>query len=363
MKSSLLLLSTLLICSFHLAQDSTALYPYRSGEKWGFCNYKGIIQITPEYDSVSSFYKHYISGAYWAKTIHKGKEGYIGPDNEYIIPPKYHTCDIGYAQDDYFYIVSKKGKYGVTDKEFNKVIPLKYDEIFKSDQDLYGEGSRNNFYCKEGGKILKIDISKPDEVIEVKNTTEKKLKEPVYLMEDDGYDYGGYKKSTPPPLPFDKFKEIHKTSIDSISTEKFEHKYYKVYFKNKVGLVHKDEIKNLSSDFFLPTEFDDIYKVSNYRRKPLIIASKNGKHGVIDYSQKTLVPFVYDSIVKYFIDAVIVENNGNFGVYHLELKEVIKPKYKTLKFLSSHKGVTLLTTFDHDHKDLITSFGAEFFED
>ena len=70
------------------AQLSQKLFPYRDGNKWGYCDRDGKVVIAPQWDRADPF------GHFSAKVmIRQGNEVYyclVDEKGKYIIPPELH---------------------------------------------------------------------------------------------------------------------------------------------------------------------------------------------------------------------------------------------------------------------------------
>lgn len=111
--------------------------------------------------------------------------------------------------------------------------------------------------------------------------------------------------------------------------------YFAVQKNDKVGYM------NTQGKLVIPTIYDDLQdpdnkydetwanSVTNNR----IVVAKNGKYGVIDTSNKTILPFnnKYDRIDNYSEGMAAVRSKaGKWGFINLDGKEVIAPQYQAL---------------------------------
>ena len=93
------------------------LIPYRKGNKWGFCDKRGMIVIDCIYDLVEPFNNHF------AKVYCNNRWGIIRENGDYIIRGLEHIKE--YSEG--LVAACFNGKWGYIDKNGQIAIPFKFD--------------------------------------------------------------------------------------------------------------------------------------------------------------------------------------------------------------------------------------------
>lgn len=87
--------------------------------------------------------------------------------------------------------------------------------------------------------------------------------------------------------------------------------------------------------------------------KELICAVKNGKYGIINYKNETLLPFIYDMIRPYSKGYLIVTKEHLQGVYNFKCEIIVQPKYSDIKMRATrdrYKQTSHLFFITHNNK-------------
>lgn len=143
-----------------MAQLSHQLFPYRDGDKWGYCNRDGKVMIPPQWDRADPF------GHFSARVkVGNSRQGYyclIDEKGEYIIPPELHWT--GYwnisSSGDVMNINDSNGHVGRVDTNGNIIIPMVYDEVGSRYAILGGDfyrvyqNGKQGVIRKDGSKVL-----------------------------------------------------------------------------------------------------------------------------------------------------------------------------------------------------------------
>lgn len=106
------------LSSFTYGQD---LFPYRQGEKWGFCDSTKKIVISPKYQSAEIFSRCNI-----ATVQLNDKYGFINKAGKEITEIKYDRWGFFWYNHTYVWL---NNKVGVIDTNGKEIIPIAYDDI------------------------------------------------------------------------------------------------------------------------------------------------------------------------------------------------------------------------------------------
>lgn len=110
------------------AQLGHKLFPYRDGDKWGYCDHDGKVVITPQWDRADPF------GHFSARVqIGKGQGAYyclVDEKGKYIIPPSLHWTGSysTMSSSEIMNINDSNGHVGRVDTNGHIIIPMKYDQ-------------------------------------------------------------------------------------------------------------------------------------------------------------------------------------------------------------------------------------------
>jgi WG containing repeat len=240
--------------------DST-LYKVKKEGKWGIINVEGKELIKPMYDDVGSYCSHRT-----IKVESNGKKGAVNLEKGIIIPILYSNL---WCFGDKLIEARKDEKVGAFNSEGIEVIPCKYDKIRKANTGLYW--------------------------------VEQK---PFYFMIDS---LG--KKVCP--------KQVGK--ITSYSKSEFA----KISVFNRENYINMENYINGNGDRL----FSNCYKEMDrllHGEYFIVKNSKNDKYGIIDITEKIIVPFKYQHLYYYSEDLIIVENEiGKRGVIDISNKEIL----------------------------------------
>jgi len=304
-------------CQFLFAQKQDQLIPYRSGDKWGYCNSKKEIIIKPVYERLTPF----SNGV--AQVYIKREWALINDSNKILVPfaqqrlaevkkdvfIKAFKKDTGYVVGlintenktllpfEYDYIrpvngvleLKKQGKYGVETYEGIVLIQPVYDNITFLENDLcvLSKDNLRALYNLKGGQLTELKYMVIDDYRN--NLSKVRLKDlfgfidkqgkelipPVYEMVfpfSQGYAVVQSGKIVIPPK-FDYMGDIHR----GVAAVKKGSKWALIYNTGK-------ELAR--------AEFDEIKRIYNGS----IAVKKNNKWAIMNAKGEVLTPFEYDEI-------------------------------------------------------------------
>jgi WG containing repeat len=280
-----------------------------------------------------------------------GKKGLLNENYQEIIPPRYEIFEFSRNSTSLFR-VSQNGKFGFWDKNFNEIIPFEYDyaENFQSD---------STALVLKNGKFYRIDTKNKKQsdgnLIPKWKTGYLSFVTDKYFTSVQTDNFLGlvdtsnnsfvlplvYKK-TLSPEKIDEFIEINKTlfekkqlrpndepdMIDEILF--YQNKIIVKNFNNKYGVI--DSTFQILIDF----KYENLEPIPC--RLNYLIYSLNGKTGAMDYTGKNLWNEEYAE-VRYDIhyeqerDIFKVKKNGKWGVVNFENKTLLPCEYDSIKFL------------------------------
>lgn len=263
------------------------------------------------------------------KFMYLNKFGILSDDGEVIISPSFDDIKDIELRDRFF--VKKNGKWGIINKFRKIIIDYEYEDIRELDKNKYivqkngkwgiiGKDNEIEIPIKYeniktiGNKIFLINtenveiITKSLKKIETFNGENINiLNEEGYLIKKEGEFFYTYKNQ--------------KIKID----EKIEQIYNNFLVINENGKRH---IKNiLDKDSKLEKyEFDGIF-IQDLKN---IIVEKNGKYGVYNINMKEIVPIKFDKISGFYNNFYIYENEYKCGVIDSKGNVILQNKYNTI---------------------------------
>jgi hypothetical protein len=254
--------------------------------------------------------------------------------------------------ENYFILRNVKGNGYETGlyHKYNKtlVIPVVYDTLnYISDDRI--TACKNNKYG-----MMNI---KQEEIILFRYKYIDYINDNFIIAINDDEKYGVINIDNEVVLSFE-YDEIYNISESS--------RYLRISKDNKFGLIN-----STTAEIVVPLEYDGI----EYARNETAVAIKEGRYGVIDVTNKTVVPFIYDSIMNCyygfivykdemagfvneegnvvlpvecynisevkdgFITAVIKDKNGEhkYAVYDINGEEIVPPIYDYINYYATDK--------------------------
>jgi hypothetical protein len=339
-----------LSCLYSISQSPRILVPFRIGNKWGYSDTLGKIKIQPKYDTVSLFdYDMFYKSHHVIAIVKlKGKAMVINEMGTVIVPPKYDYININWRLDEPTFFIKRNNKWGLFTKG-KELFPPVYD--FMDDYSYVGF-YRVHLHDKCGlinseGKIVipviydqiaKMDSKQPgyinwDGIIWGKETVSFTTKmENVVRLSQRGppnqQEFPGFISQEDLEEATDLVRKQY--GLDSIK------------LKNYTGIVYKGPMQGI----FLPVEVKKVYFFSkqytiqqiqyfsvnernNWNKNSIayIIASLNGKYGMMNEAEREVLPFVYESIEEKD-EFFLLKRNGKVGFFIWNtVHPVIQPAY------------------------------------
>ncbi len=324
----------ILICCLSFiasAQVSQKLFPYREGDKWGYCNRDGQVVITPQWDRADPF------GHFSAKVmIRTGNESYyfclVDEKGNYIIPPKLHwngKYNIN-SSGDALNINDSNGHVGRVDTNGNIIIPMVYDQVGSIYAILGGDFYRVYQKGKQGVIRKNGSTVLPCKYDEIWHTSPVHFNPPIFLVKlNDStsavVDTNGKAYLSYTPILTPTFR-MNDSNTMYFRLNRRENAYW-LWEHYPTGQPRQ-----------IPYEMSPVYVGGNRPIEGIYaIMDSNGKYGIADPHCKVLVPPLYNE-VYYDTGAVIIAekrlNNGNpqerYEYIHLDTA-TLQPLSKPVK--------------------------------
>ena len=280
-----------------------------------------------------------------------GKTGLLNEHYEEIVPPNFEIFEFNKNSKGLFR-VSKSGKFGFLDRNFKEIIPPEYDyaESFQSDSTAlvfkHGVFYRINTKNK---KLLNGYLNPNWKTGHLGFVTDKN-----FVSVKTGEFFGIFDESSNTmiaPFIYDKLiAPIQITSFFDINKAAFKEKNIELSDKPDMIdelLFHQNKIivKNTQNQYgIIDSTFQILidFKYDNLESIPCeleyLLYTHNGKKGVMDYAGKDLFNEVYED-VRYDIhyeqerDIFKVKKNGKWGVINFDNKILVPFEYDSIKFL------------------------------
>jgi hypothetical protein len=342
------------------AQTKKILVPYRVGNLWGYSDTLGKTVIKPAYDSVG-FFRGEFTDVY-----KKRKHGVVNNTGKLLVAPVYDRILI---IDSGFIIISGK-KFGFINTAGALVLPMKFDDIYTNGEilEVYKNG-KLGLYTFKGKLFLPVVYDKILLDISIPGS-----KDQYYLVEKEGVEYLVDKKTgkvkkyekddsygelvavtegmyEPENIitPVKERQIKNKFNTDEISVLRTyrlygdgSDNYFLVSKNGKKGVVHHygDSAK---MKLVIPISYDDIaYVQDNFVSSYLpansnfiFVVKKDGKYGLLNENEKTLLPFEYDLINELAGGMRMFEltKNNKKGIFLPNTSyPLIQPKYESVNF-------------------------------
>ncbi len=379
-------------CIHSISQSPRILVPFRSGSKWGYSDTLGKIKIQPVYDTVSLFnYNAVYHGDHVMAAVRiKGKPTLINEMGTVMVSPKYDRVQLaeilGELKDLAFFIF-KNGKVGIYTKG-KELFPPIYDymDITPGVQFKVHRNEKWGLINSKGITVIPViydDLreiysnNKPGFISWEAITYGKESK--LYLIKaEEGY--GSSERLALESRAAERHlseEELNK-AIDSV---KIEYGLDSVLIKKNSAIV----FKGAKQGVFVPGKVNRVYFFSknytthhikyfdNYERNTwnnfsalYIIASLNGKYGIMNELEKPVLPFEYDSI-KEQDGFFLLKRNGKIGFLTWNsFYPVIQPVYdeyvsKEYIPVNNDWNFTLFKVFKNGKAGFIGENGIAFF--
>lgn len=302
----------------NLAKNKNMFF-VKENKKWGLINTKTNEVIIPfEIDSIFLMTPLPI-------TIYNIKRNNVWEsfifDEDYNIVKKAKSKNKRSAMDDYmntfeWFEVLFNGKLGYVNKNFEIIIPIKYDyidenfvsrnkDVYENLYLLYNDNKVGMFYRNRLIEPIYDEIStKMFENGEIKDPL---LIEGEYFCAKKNNKYGLLNFNEEIIIPFE-YDDFYFCNVNDV-------KYSDIYIVKKgknYGLLTRKET-------IIPIEYEDlIYLKGTDSDSFLFSAKKNGKYGIINANNKVIVPFEYQSIEMTYLQTkktnLVVQKNNLYGV-------------------------------------------------
>lgn len=301
-------------------------------DKWGLIN-KASVKTVLKYDHIYSL----LSGMIVYEI--NNKYGFLNMSLKEVIPPKYDyigdRAAVSFWGD--YAIISLDSKYGIINKKGVQILPLKYDFTYISNNVIYGLLNKKLWIFDKTGKAVKqlnYDFEERDF--------------PEFYDNDDlakvskNKKYGFISKTGKEEIPC-KYEEVSLFN-EGLAPAKLDDKYGIIDTKGKAVIPFK--FSGFSSQFsegligilingkwgFM----DKTGKIVIKRKYDYVNDFKNGysivkldnKYGVIDTTDREIVPIIYNEItsIEEINETSFVENRGFWRVQTLDYQQGIVNK-------------------------------------
>ena len=334
---------------------------------FGIMNSKGKIIVEPKYNFVFEFRKTwarvFIGETYDGCNPKSGKFGFIDTSGNEIIPVKYKRAE------DYYLGLAKvnyEEKVGFIDSTDKAIIPFKYDHItnFYNGIATTFVGTTDNMGNNLEGKYGLIDskgnvmaepiydkVNTNDGFVFAKlNDTYGVLKNGKEVVPFDyngfyGYNNGNIIASRPLTEKEEKTHQKELEKIEEESNNQEEDEYYEEYYSegDNSKIIGKFGLIDTTNKIIIPFKYDDAFPLGN----KLIIAKNKGKYGIINKSNKKILDFSFDKIFP------IEEGNGEaylktkkgrkYGCIDSQAKVIAEAIYDQINLSFSDAGFVIVT--------------------
>ena len=263
--------------------------------KYGMFNAKGERLIKSEYDDVKFANAHYY--------FQKGeKKDYLKRDKQTLLKGISIKGQItnwieekGYSkQISYFIFEDNKGRFGLFDENDSALISPQYESM-----DSYyniSSGNKDYLVVKQNSHYGVINFS--NEVLiplKYKSFSKIYIRDHIALEDEKGYILCSLKDNS-------IFQSLHFNDIRETSGP-----YAVIEKEGKEALLNK-----LTLDLLFPFKYEEIVIVDE---DSLFSVRLNGKYGIVDKNDKTIIPCMYDEwLYKVGGDKFVVKKDNQYGI-------------------------------------------------
>ena len=234
-------------------------------------------EIFTQYDKVEAIQNQDKDGNLWyeqnvLKVQKDGKIGLIDLTGNEIIPIEYDEIS-AIPEIENSFKVKKDSKYGIVDGDGKTVVQAQYADI-----DVLGKDNKSGFIVKnDSGKYGIVDYSNT-QILEAKyDSIEKVYGNDMYVVTVSGKQKVVNKAG----------EDVLTTGFDSIKQILANQENAVIFMKaNKCGVM------NTNGEVLIDAQYDSLKET----KVGMFIASKDGKHGIINSSKEEKLPFEYTSI-------------------------------------------------------------------
>lgn len=355
----LLFVITVTLFTMHSCKEnelSIKLIPVKSGEKWGYIDKQGKIQINPQFNQANIF----IDGLALVANS-DGKFGFINEEGKYVINPIYK--DASFFQDGWALVVSDNSKPQFIDKQGNvKLTVNNVDEcgIFCDEFALVKSKSKWGFIDKSGS--LKIPA-----IYDAASCFTEELA-PVMIKDKDGNNSWGY-INTQGKLEINcQFKEAFH----------FKNGYAVVSDGKKYGYIGKDGKYIINPQFDDADNFENGFAVikqgtdygyidskgkiqinpqfkwaSKFTSNDLAVVESSDKQmGYIDKSAKYVINPQFEYASKFYSDFAFVSSSNKIGLIGKDGKFIVNPQFDNVNIQEPEH--IMLKVLKSDYFDIVS---------
>ena len=218
-----------------------------------------------------------------------GKIGLIDLTGNEIIPIEYDEIS-AIPEIENSFKVKKDSKYGIVDGDGKTVVQAQYADI-----DVLGKDNKSGFIVKnDSGKYGIVDYSNT-QILEAKyDSIEKVYGNDMYVVTVSGKQKVVNKAG----------EDVLTTGFDSIKQILANQENAVIFMKaNKCGVM------NTNGEVLIDAQYDSLKET----KVGMFIASKDGKHGIINSSKEEKLPFEYTSITFSEKADLYVAEDSNFN--------------------------------------------------
>lgn len=298
---------------------STNYFTVYTNEKWGVIDSNGKTIIEPKYEEmiiipnkteavfICTYDVDYESNTYKTKVLNeKGKEIFKGYEK---IEPicNYDTNNNLWYQSNALK-VQKNGKYGLINLDGKKILECNYDKI----ESL--KGVENSLIIAKDEKIGLVD-EKGNIIIEPEYKEIKAIEDNYkngYIVKNTEEKYGIIDTNT---------KIILEPNYEDIKS---------IYSPNKYVVKENGTYKIIDKEknTILDSGFDEIIGINGDN----ITIIKDKKYGVITITGEEEISIKYEELKYAFKDYYIAKNNGKYGIINLNNETILDTEYASITY-------------------------------
>ena len=310
---------------------------------------KGKELIPIKYNEIEEFdaYRHH----FW-KVYLNGRQGLYTTEGKQVLPTEYEkisSIDRGLDQSPNL-IVKEKGKYGMFNAEGERLIKSEYDDVKFANGHYYFQKGEKKDYLKRDKQTLLKGISIKGQIINWVEEKGNSKQISYFIFEDNKGRFGLFDENdsvliSPQYESMDSYYNISSGNKDYLVVKQNSHygvinfsnevliplkykSFSKIYIRDHIAL--EDEkgyiLRSLKDNsIFQSLHFNDIRETSG----PYAVIEKEGKEALLNkLTLDLLFPFKYEEIVIVDEDSLFsVRLNGKYGIVDKNDKTIIPCMY------------------------------------
>ena len=332
---------------------------------------KGKELIPIKYNEIEEFdaYKHH----FW-KVYLNGRQGLYTTEGKQVLPTEYEkisSIDRGLDQSPNL-IVKKKGKYGMFNAEGERLIKSEYDDVKFANGHYYFQKGEKKDYLKRDKQTLLKGISIKGQITNWVEEKGNSKQISYFIFEDNKGRFGLFDENdsaliSPQYESMDSYYNISSGKKDYLVVKQNSHygvinlsnevliplkykSFSKIYIRDQIALedekgyilcslkdnsifqsLHFNDIREtcgpyaiiekegkeallnkLTLDLLFPFKYEEIVIVEE---DSLFSVRLNGKYGIVDKNDKTIIPYMYDEwLYKVGGDKFVVKKDNQYGI-------------------------------------------------